>query len=226
MKFIRYQNKKLISISKYSTLDLVGAPAGALMSFAVIAISFIYPFAYSRYFVILLPIIAPLTAVYISKIEPKNTTTLLALIGYLVLIWSVVQHDTFDNFKSQGSIVSTNKSSNYRAMSTLTVNEQNRFTLNPLIDATTSDLVANSDNLIEKMPIGPWRSLLTKDLTNPHSLPNTMVIAATGNSNRKRLKDAIRQLEENHFTCINRITKYRYTDIYDCVRKSKELKSK
>ena len=224
MRFIHYQNTKLISIGKYSVLDLAGAPAGGLMSFAVIAISFIYPFAYSRYFVILLPIIAPLTSVYISKIEPKNTTTLLALIGYLVLIWSVVQHDAFDNFKSQGSIVSTNKSSNYRAMSTLTVNEQNRFTLNPLIDATTSDLVANSDNLIEKMPIGPWRSLLKKDLTNPHSLPNTMVIAATGNSNRKRLKDAIRQLEENQFTCTHRITKYKYTDIYDCTRKSNELK--
>jgi len=224
MGLMHYQNTKLISISKYSTLDLGGAPAGALMSFAVIAISFIYPFAYSRYFVILLPIIAPLTAVYISKIEPKNTTTLLALIGYLVLIWSVVQHDAFDNFKSQGSIVSTNKSSNYRAMSTLTVNEQNRFTLNPLIDATTSDLVANSDNLIESMPIEPWRSLLERDLTSPNSLPNTMVIAATGNSNRKRLKDAIRKLQENQFKCTHRITKYKYTDIYSCARQSNELK--
>ena len=135
-----------------------------------------------------------------------------------------MQHDAFDNFKSQGSIASTNKSSNYRAMSTLTVNEQNRFTLNPLIDATTSDLVAYSDNLIDKMPIGPWRSLLKKDLTNPHSLPNTMVIAATGNSKRKRLKDAIRQVEENQFICTHRITKYKYTDIYDCTRKSNELK--
>ena len=160
----------------------------------------------------------------ISKIEPKNTTTLLALIGYLVLIWSVTQHDAFDNFKNQGSIVSTNKSSNYRAMSTLTINEQNRFTLNPLIDAATSDLVANSDNLIEKMPVAPWRSLLERDLISPRSLPNTMVIATTGNSNRKRLKDAIRQLEDNQFTCIHRSTKYKYTEIYDCARKSNELK--
>ena len=96
--------------------------------------------------------------------------------------------------------------------------------MNPLIDATTSDLVANSDNLIEKMPIGPWRSLLKKDLTNPHSLPNTMVIAATGNSNRKRLKEATRKLEENQFKCTHRITKYKYTDIYSCARKSNELK--
>ena len=104
MKFIRRQNRKLISIRKYSTLDLSGAPAGALMSFAVIAISFIYPFAYSRYFVILLPIIAPLIAVYISKIEPKNTTTLLVLIGYLVLIWSVAQHDAFEILKIRAAL--------------------------------------------------------------------------------------------------------------------------
>ena len=105
-------------------------------------------------------------------------------------------------------------------MSVLTINEQNRFTLNPLIDSITSDLVANSDNLIESMPIEPWRSLLERDLTSPNSLPNTMVIAATGNSNRKRLKDAIRKLEENQFKCAHRITKYKYTDIYSCARQS------
>ena len=224
LRFINYQVRKLISTNEYSALDLAGAPGGALMSFVVIAISFIYPFAYSRYFVILLPIIAPLTAVYISRIKPQNTTTLLVLIGYLVLIWSVAQHDAFGDFKNQGSTVSANKSSNYRAMSTLTINEQNRFTLNPLIDAATSDLVANSDNHIKKMPIEPWSSLLERDLTSPNSLPDSMVIAATGKSKRKRLKDAIRQLEENRFTCIYRITKYKYTDIYDCARQSNPLK--
>ena len=125
---------------------------------------------------------------------------------------------------SKSKYCKRNKSSNYRAMSTLTINEQNRFTLNPLIDAATSDLVANSDNHIEKMPIEPWSSLLERDLTSPNSLPDSMVIAATGKSKRKRLKDAIRQLEENRFTCIHRITKYKYTDIYDCARQSNPLK--
>ena len=131
---IRFEQITPTMIGKYSTLDLAGAPAGALMIFIVITISFVHPIAYSRYFIVLIPIIGPLCALYIARIKPKNTVSLFILLSALGLIWTNAQNDTFGTFSTNQYIASANKSSNYRAMSMLTANDMHRFTSNRLED--------------------------------------------------------------------------------------------
>ena len=211
-------------IGKYSTLDLAGAPAGALMIFIVIAISFVHPIAYSRYFIVLIPIIAPLFALYIARIEPKSTFSLFILLSSLALIWTNAQNDTFRTFSTNQYRASANKSSNYRAMSMLTANDVNRFTSNRLDHAKTSDLVAKLDNVIETMPIESWNSISKSDLNNLKSLPDTMVLAATGKPYEKVLRGTIKGLSNNEFLCNIRINKYANVKIYDCLRQTPENK--
>ena len=211
-------------IGKYSTLDLAGAPAGALMIFIVIAISFVHPIAYSRYFIALIPIIAPLSALYIARIKPNNTISLFILLSALALIWTIAQNDTFGAFSTNKYEASANKSSNYRAMSMLTANDLHRFTSNRIGHANTSDLVAKLDKNIKTMPIRSWNSISHSDLNRPNSLPDTMVVAATGRPYEKILVSTVEKLKNNGFTCNIRDNKFTHVKIYDCQRQTLENK--
>ena len=221
---ISFQQTSPNFIGKYSTLDLAGAPAGALMIFIVIAISFVHPIAYSRYFIVLIPIIAPLSALYIARIKPNNTITLFILLSALALIWTIAQNDTFGAFSTNKYEASANKSSNYRAMSMLTANDTHRFTSNRIGHANTSDLVAKLDNNIKTMPIGSWKSISHSDLNRPNSLPDTMVVAATGRPYEKILVSTVEKLKNNGFTCNIRDNKFTHVKIYDCQRQPLENK--
>ena len=212
------------AVSKLPASDLAGALAGALMIFIVIAISFVHPFAYSRYFIVLIPIIAPLSALYLSRIEPKSTIALLILLSTLTLIWTNAQNDTFGSFSTDEYRASANKSSNYRAMSILTVNDTHRFTSNRLSHAKTSDLVAKLDNLIKKMPVESWNTISKSDLKNTNYLPDALVLAATGKQYEKNLKNTIERLNNNKFSCNARDNKFTYVQIYDCLRQPLENK--
>ena len=211
-------------IGKYSTLDLAGAPAGALMIFIVIAISFVHPIAYSRYFIVLIPIIAPLSALYIARIKPNNTISLFILLSALALIWTIGQNDTFGAFSTNKYEASANKSSNYRAMSMLTANDTHRFTSNRISHANTSDLVAKLDNNIKTMPIRSWNSISHSDINSPNSLPDTMVVAATGRPYEKILVSTVEKLKNNGFTCNIRDNKFTHVKIYDCQHQMVENK--
>ena len=217
---IRFEQITPTMIGKYSTLDLAGAPAGALMIFIVITISFVHPIAYSRYFIVLIPIIGPLCALYIARIKPKSTVSLFILLSALGLIWINAQNDTFGTFSTNQYIASANKSSNYRAMSMLTANDMHRFTSNRLGHAKTSDLVAKLDNIIEEMPSESWNSISKSDLNNSNFLPDTMVLAATGKPYEKTLESTIKKLNNNQFSCSSRDHKFTHLKIYDCRRKT------
>ena len=217
---INFQISTPTAIKKYSTLDLAGAPAGALMIFIVIAISFVHPIAYSRYFIVLLPIIAPLSALYIGRIKANSTISLFLLLSALSLIWTNAQNDTFGTFSKNEYRASANKSSNYRAMSMLTANNLHRFTSNRLGHATTSDLMAKLDNVIETMPIETWSSISKSELNNPNRLPDAMVLAATGKPYEEAIKSTIEKLENNEFSCSIRDHKFTHVRIYDCLRQT------
>lgn len=221
---ISFQQTTPTVLAKYSIFDLAGAPAGGLMIFIVIAISFVHPIAYSRYFIVLIPVIAPLFALYIARIEPKSTFSLFILLSSLALIWTNAQNDTFGTFSTNQYRASANKSSNYRAMSMLTANDVNRYTSNRLDHAKTSDLVAKLDKIIKIMPIESWNSISQNDLNNFKSLPDTMVIAATGKPYEKALRDTIKELKNNEFLCNIRGNKYANVKIYDCLRQTPEKK--
>ena len=190
------------------------------MIFIVIAISFVHPIAYSRYFIVLIPILAPLSALYIARIQPNSTISLFLLLSALSLIWANAQNDTFGTFSTNKYRASANKSSNYRAMSMLTANDLHRFTSNRLGHAKTSDLVAKLDNVIDTMPIESWNSISKRELNNPNHLPDTMVLAATGKTYEKTIMGTIERLENNDFYCSIRDHKFTHVIIYDCQRQT------
>lgn len=217
-KLISFNKKPLANSRKYSTTDLAGVPGGLFMVFAITAISFLHPVAYSRYFVVLLPIIAPFSAVLVSRIEPKNTIAWLALLSLLTSIWIVAWNDTFSIFRNQALESGSNKTTNYRAMSILTANDINRFTVNRLGHARTSDLVAKMDNLVENQTLEPWDFISVNHSNSTKLLPNTMVVAATGKSEMKALKHVIRWLSAKEFECKKRTQEYAYVEVNDCLR--------
>ena len=215
---INFKGKTLSNSNQYSTQDLAGVPGGVFMIFAITSVSFIHPVAYSRYFVVLLPIIGPFAAVFISRIEPKNTISQLVLLSLLASIWIVAWNDTFGAFGKAAFISSSNNSTNYRAMSKLTSNDTNRFTVNRLSHARTSDLVAKMDNLVKNQSVEPWDSISVNHSNSTKLLPNTMVVAATGKSEMKALKHVIRWLSEKEFECKKRTHEHTYVEVNDCVR--------
>ena len=102
----------------------------------------------------------------------------------------------------------------------LTANNLHRFTLNRLGHATTSDLMAKLDNVIETMPIETWSSISKSELNNPNRLPDAMVLAATGKQYEEAIKSTIEKLENNEFSCSIRDHKFTHVRIYDCLRQT------
>ncbi len=166
----------------------------------------------------LLPIIGPFAAVFISRIEPKNTIAGIVLLSLLASIWTVAWNDTFGDFAKPGFKLSANKSTNYRAMSTLTANDIHRFTVNRLGHARTSDLVAKMDSLIEKQTTEPWHSITVNHSESSKLLPDAMVIAATGKSEMNALEHVIKRLNLKEFKCKKRTSDYINVKLYDCLR--------
>ena len=156
--------------------------------------------------------------------KPNNTISLFILLSALALIWTIAQNDTFGAFSTNKYEASANKSSNYRAMSMLTANDTHRFTSNRIAHANTSDLVGKLDNNIKTMPIGSWNSISHSDLNRPNSLPDTMVVAATGRPYEKILVSTVEKLKNNGFTCNIRDNKFTHVKIYDCQRQTLENK--
>ena len=109
-------------------------------------------------------------------------------------------------------------------MSMLTANDTHRFTSNRISHANTSDLVAKLDNNIKTMPIRSWNSISHSDLNSPNSLPDTMVVSATGRPYEKILVSTVEKLENNGFTCNIRDNKFTHVKIYDCQRQTVEIK--
>lgn len=202
--------------SEYSTVDLAGVPGGIIMVFFVIIISFIHPLAYGRYFIVLLPIIGPFTAVCVAQLTPKRPIAWIVLLSMLMTIWSVNWNETFGSFAKTGPNAGVKKSSNYRAMSLLTADKENRYTVNKLGHAGLADLAAKMDDHLEKKP-EPWRSLKLDNI-DAQFLPGTFTLAATGRSNIRSLNAVLNALKFQNFNCSKTPDIPNHVEIYQCIR--------
>ena len=179
--------------------DVSAVIPSALMVLGVVAISFVKPMAFSRYFVVLLPAVIPWLAVRGSQMPLTRwgqRLTLLVMVAALCLWWQ--QSFLGLTAKNGGS----READNFRAVSLLTAGQQERFSPRPHL-FNLSDRVALAAGSLSA-PLIPWGGageLGTRLQQLP--LPESLWLAASGPEvvMQRRLKPMRQQVERAGLQC-------------------------
>ena len=139
------------SLNRFALMDDSGLTASALMVVGLVAISFVKPMAFSRYFVVLLPSVIPWLASTGAQL-PLNrrggTVAVMFSVIVLVLWW----HQSFLGIN--GVLGGSRESDNFRAVSLLTAGQRERYSPRPRL-LQFSDQVQLASGRIAVDP-APW----------------------------------------------------------------------
>ena len=171
----------------------------ALMVLGVVALSFVKPMAFSRYFVVLLPALIPWLSVC-GVLLPLNHggKRLVLLVGVLTLcLWW--QQSFLGLSASQGG---GREADDFRAVSRLTATKQERYAPRPHLFNLSDRMELAAGRLSE--PGSPWGGAgeLQSRLHQP-PLPATLWLAASGPEEvmQRRLKPMEKQVERAGLEC-------------------------
>ena len=164
------------SLNRFALMDESGLTASALMVVGLVAISFVKPMAFSRYFVVLLPSVIPWLAATGAQLPLNRRGDMLAVMFsaiVLVLWWQ-------QSFLGITAVLGgSRESDNFRAVSLLTANQQERYSPRPRL-LQFSDQVQLASGRLDVHP-SPWGGPydLNRRLQQ-RPLPKEMWLATSG----------------------------------------------
>ncbi|KZR61555.1 hypothetical protein [Prochlorococcus sp. MIT 1306] len=199
-----------------SLLDQSGLIPSALMLLAVVAVSFVKPLAFSRYFVVLVPAALPLIAVKLGGLRLNlrgSALALVALTALTVLWWQQSYIGLHPGLGSAGG----REQDNFRAISQSLAGQVERYgRRSRLLNLSDHMEVAAGRMLSNPMPWGD-DAALQKRLDQP-PLPSFIWLASSGpdQSMRRRLKPLIKRAEQGGYTCREDGPQIEYTRVLRC----------
>ena len=164
------------SLNYFALMDDCGLTASALMVVGLVAISFVKPMAFSRYFVVLLPAIIPWLAATGAQLplnrRGSNMVVLLSVM-MLVLWWQQA-------FLGITPVLGgSRESDNFRAVSLLTAGQQERYSSRPrLLQFSDQVQLASSRIAVHSTPWGGPHDLNRRLQQWP--LPKEVWLATSG----------------------------------------------
>lgn len=189
--------------------DRTGLIPSAWMVVVVVAISFLKPLVFSRYFVVLLPAVLPWIGVSVAgvRLKPASLRTLLVLAALTLALW---WHQAFLGLQGQG--LGARESDQFRAISQITAGEKDRFSPRPRL-MTLSDQMEVAAARIPPDPF-PWgdsdalRQRLAQSPFDPEQLsserlPSDLWLAASGPDavTLRRLRPLQRLVDQRGYVC-------------------------
>lgn len=182
--------------------DRSGVLPSLVMVVMVVALSFVRPFAFGRYFFILLPACSVGLALMLSLLRPAGRVGWCCALAFVGLAWVVASHDAFAELSVQGIDAGSKEGSNYRALSLRAAEAAPaRFTLEPVLTkANASDHVLKQAGLLP-LSLPAWRPL-SGGPDAAERLPDTAVIGATGEKPVRELQRLRIALEVSGFRCV------------------------
>ena len=173
----------------------------ALTVVGVVALSFLKPMVFSRYFVVLLPALIPCLAVEGARVplNPRGQATALMTMALLVLLW---WQQAFLGIGPQ--LGGGRESDNFRAVSQLTAGVTERFSPRSRLLNLSDQMELAAGRLIA--PAQPWgnRAALAQRLEVSAEAPvGQIVLAASGPELvlRRRLQPMQEQVEQAGMIC-------------------------
>jgi len=116
------------SLNRFALMDVCGLTASVLMVLGLVAISFVKPMAFSRYFVVLLPAFIPWLAAIGAQLpfNRRGSKVVLFLSAIMLILWWQ------QSFLGITAVLGgSRESDNFRAVSLLTAGQQERYSPRP-----------------------------------------------------------------------------------------------
>ena len=139
------------SLNRFALMDDSGLTASVLMVVGVVAISFVKPMAFSRYFVVLLPSVIPWLAATGAQL-PLNRRGGRVAVMFSAIVLVLWWHQSFLGIN--GVLGGSRESDNFRAVSLLTAGQRERYSPRPRL-LQFSDQVQLASGRIAVDP-APW----------------------------------------------------------------------
>jgi len=182
-------------------LDASGVIPSALMVVGVVALSFVKPMAFSRYFVVLLPALIPWLAVQGARVplNPRGQAIALMTMALLVVLW---WQQAFLGLGPQ--LGGGRESDNFRAISQLTAGVTERFSPRPRLLNLSDQMELAAGRLTDSA--APWRNqdALMAHLAAESPSPSGLVVLAASGPElvlRRRLQPMQEQVEQAGMVC-------------------------
>ncbi len=138
-------------LNHFALMDVCGMTASALMVVGLVAISFVKPMAFSRYFVVLLPAVIPWLAVTGAQLPlNRRAGKVVVLLSAIVLVFWWQQ-----SFLGITPVLGgSRESDNFRAVSLLTAGHQERYSPRPRLLQFSDQVQLASGRLA--VQTAPW----------------------------------------------------------------------
>ena len=199
-----------------SLLDLSGLIPSALMLLAVVAVSFLKPLAFSRYFVVLLPSVIPLLAVQLGGLQLNSIGRALALVvltAFIALWWQ----QSYLGIQPGVSSVGDREQDNFRAISQFMAGKQERYGPRSRLLNLSDRMEVEAGRILESPSLWGDGDLLEKRLESSPLL-SLIWLASSGpeQSMRRRLNPLMQRVETRGYECREDGPKLDYTGVMRC----------
>ena len=207
---------------KFDLLDRSGLVPSLLMVIGVVAVSFVKPMAFSRYFVVLVPAVVPVVAVQIGGLDLNRVGRCCSLLvlGLLLASWWGPGFAELDPVAG-----GAREQDQFRLISQRTSGLVERYSPRSRL-LNLSDRMEEVMGRIPKAPV-PWgnRHALERRLAVP-PLPQELWLASSGPSPKltRKMQPMQEQVEREGYTCRDRSGDLSYARLLQCQSAARVLR--